>query len=381
MTDRPQPPYWAESPDGIVTIDGGRFHTTEADLRSFAADVVDRYGMTTLLKMASTWARLPATKGLLILIALLPYAALWQAAAAAILVWFFGSVVSPSTVFLVFMRPLSWISHPVVQGLLYVLVLSLLAAPGRISCRRLGTGRLHCVSVGASRSRFRTSGCHLSQAAFSTPGAGRDSQESHRPRGTQAWLSRWWNGCNATAHPRDHALPSFNPKERTVVIQAPSPHSPKVAHSGAEVRSRLKKAVARHFVDAEETEERLVRIEIPVADMDMYRWLSAQENTYRMYWRGRHADDRMAMIGVARILSGDTRPDFNGLGRDIESFLARPGADVRLFGGLRFDLDRQPETGWFGFPHGSFRYHDSNFTGSVVKAVSVAIWFSPKICL
>ena len=138
MTDRPQPPYWAESPDGIVTIDGGRFHTTEADLRSFAADVVDRYGMTTLLKMANTWARLPATKGLLILIALLPYAALWQAAAAAILVWFFGSVVSPSTVFLVFMRPLSWISHPVVQGLLYVLFLSLLAAQGAYPAVGLG---------------------------------------------------------------------------------------------------------------------------------------------------------------------------------------------------------------------------------------------------
>ena len=25
MTDRPQPPYWAESPDGIVTIDGGEW--------------------------------------------------------------------------------------------------------------------------------------------------------------------------------------------------------------------------------------------------------------------------------------------------------------------------------------------------------------------
>ena len=138
MTDRPKAPYWAQSPDGIVTIDGGRFHTSEEDLRAFAPDVVDRYGVELLLKMASTWARLPATKGLLVLIALLPYAAIWQAATAAILVWLFGSVVSPSTIFLVFIRPLSWVSHPVVQGLLYVLVLSLLAAQGNLAAVGVG---------------------------------------------------------------------------------------------------------------------------------------------------------------------------------------------------------------------------------------------------
>ncbi len=110
----------------------------------------------------------------------------------------------------------------------------------------------------------------------------------------------------------------------------------------------------RHFSDADETEDRLIRIEIPVADIDAFRWLSAQKNTYRMYWRGRHADDRMAMTGVARVMAGDSRPDFGALGGDIEAFLARPGAHVRLFGGLRFDLDRLPESDWFGFPAWQF---------------------------
>lgn len=73
-----------------------------------------------------------------------------------------------------------------------------------------------------------------------------------------------------------------------------------------------------------------------------------------MYWRGRHADDRMAMTGVARVLSGDSRPDFAALGKDVEAFLARPGVEVRLFGGLRFDLDRQPENDWYGFPAWQF---------------------------
>ncbi len=73
-----------------------------------------------------------------------------------------------------------------------------------------------------------------------------------------------------------------------------------------------------------------------------------------MFWRGRHADEQVAMSGVARVLHGDARPDFNDLGKDVEAFLARPGADVRLFGGLRFDLDRIPEEEWFGFPAWQF---------------------------
>ena len=76
MTDRPSPQYWAESPAGIVTLDGGRFHTTEADLQAFAPQVMERYGMDTVLKMASVWHRLPTTKGLLVLVALLPYVAI-----------------------------------------------------------------------------------------------------------------------------------------------------------------------------------------------------------------------------------------------------------------------------------------------------------------
>lgn len=132
MTDRATAPYWAETPAGIVTIEGGRFHTTEADLQAFAPDVVDRYGMEALLKMSATWYRLPTTKGLMVFIALLPFSALWQAVAAAVAVWLFASIVSPSTVFLSLVKPISWVSHPVTQGLLYVLVLSILAAEGRI---------------------------------------------------------------------------------------------------------------------------------------------------------------------------------------------------------------------------------------------------------
>ena len=133
-------------------------------------------------------------------------------------------------------------------------------------------------------------------------------------------------------------------------IQAPDTHTIPVAGSGTEVRTRLRTAIKRTLRDAEANEHRLVRIEVPVPDLDPFRWLAAQQATEKMFWRGRHADDRMAACGVARILSGDSRPDFAELGREVDAFLDRPGADVRLFGGMRFDLDRIPEGEWFGFP-------------------------------
>jgi len=70
----------------------------------------------------------------------------------------------------------------------------------------------------------------------------------------------------------------------------------------------------------------------------------------RLYWRGRHDDDRVAMCGVARVLSGDNRPDFSELAREVNEFLERPGADARFYGGMKFDLDRNSTDDWFGFP-------------------------------
>ena len=110
----------------------------------------------------------------------------------------------------------------------------------------------------------------------------------------------------------------------------------------------------RHLRDAEPGEERLIRVEIPVAATDVFRWLASQEGPGKMYWRGRHADERIASCGVARMISGDSRPEFSEIGKEIETFLSRPGADVRLYGGLRFDLDRVPDEAWFGFPAWQF---------------------------
>lgn len=124
MTDPRRPSYWAETPAGIVTVEGGHFHTTHADARAFAPEVLDRYGMDALLAMATVWYHLPTAVGLITLISLLPLISVWHALWIASATWFFAAVVSPSTVFISLIEPVRWASHPVLQGLLYVLLLS-----------------------------------------------------------------------------------------------------------------------------------------------------------------------------------------------------------------------------------------------------------------
>ena len=84
--------------------------------------------------------------------------------------------------------------------------------------------------------------------------------------------------------------------------------------------------------------------------VDPLLWLKEQKDLERMYWRGRHADDRVAMCGVAKVLSGDSRPDYKNLEREVDDFLERPGAEFRLYGGMRFDLSAGTDRDWFGFP-------------------------------
>lgn len=138
MTERSGAPFWASSPSGILTMDGRHYHTTEADLDAFAPDVLQRYGMESLLRMAGSWAQLPTALALLSLLVFLPMGASWQAAAGALVIWLFLSVTAPSVVFIAVMKPVSWLSHPVVQGLLFVLVLSTLAASGNLGAVWMG---------------------------------------------------------------------------------------------------------------------------------------------------------------------------------------------------------------------------------------------------
>jgi len=129
---------WVELPGGIFTSDGLWFHTSEEDLLSFAPDVIHRYGLESLLRKAADWNALPVTMSVLSLGLLLLVSAPWQAATAAVLILFFLSVVSPSSVLLGLIPIMKKLNHPIIQGLLFVLILSFLAANSQMVALTVG---------------------------------------------------------------------------------------------------------------------------------------------------------------------------------------------------------------------------------------------------
>lgn len=112
---------------------------------------------------------------------------------------------------------------------------------------------------------------------------------------------------------------------------------------------RLRSGVERQLAAYEAGERRLVRVEVPVSFICPFTWLSGQSGT-RMYWRGRHADSRVAMAGTAVIVEGSEAPDWSALGRRLDDVLQRPGAGLRFYGGARFDSERHADKNWFDFP-------------------------------
>ena len=123
---------YVELPGGLFTAEGLWFHTTTHDISEFAPALVDRLGLNGLLHRATDWIKLPVSMSLWSLVGfLLIWPPIW-ALVASVLVYLFLAVASPSVVLFNLISTIRWMNHPIVQGLLYVLVLSILAAQGQM---------------------------------------------------------------------------------------------------------------------------------------------------------------------------------------------------------------------------------------------------------
>ncbi len=124
-------PAYVDTPGGIVASDGTRFHTTEPLLRDYAGPVLDAVGLATLVRQAGVWLRTPQTLAVVALPLLLLALEWWWAAGLTLVLYALWTVGAPGAVIPGLVRVARVLEHPVAQGLLYVGVLSGLAAAGR----------------------------------------------------------------------------------------------------------------------------------------------------------------------------------------------------------------------------------------------------------
>ena len=131
-------PTWVELPEGILTADGVWYHTREEDLRKFAPEVIEHYGISVLLGRSDSWIKLPITATLLVLILFLLVVSPWLAAFYALAVFLLLSLLSPFVVFFGLIPTVSRLNHPIAQGLGYIAVLSFLAADTQMVALAVG---------------------------------------------------------------------------------------------------------------------------------------------------------------------------------------------------------------------------------------------------
>ena len=121
--------------------------------------------------------------------------------------------------------------------------------------------------------------------------------------------------------------------------------SPGIREAGREARNRPNDGVPR-FGRA----SRIFRLAVPVPPSDPLVWLGAQINAApRLYWNGRGEDLEIAAVGAADVFADERGSDYRTVLWRLKSFIASGDADVRYYGGMRFDPSAPVSEEWRSF--------------------------------
>lgn len=123
--------------------------------------------------------------------------------------------------------------------------------------------------------------------------------------------------------------------------------------AAARVRWLLAEKVSRALSAPPEYpgEERVARISVDAGTVDALAWLREQRSHPRLYWSGRDGGAENAAAGAADLQTGAGPEDVGVLGKRLR---AAGDAEVRYYGGGRFDPARGAEEGWE--PFGAYRF-------------------------
>ncbi|MEL7362153.1 MAG: hypothetical protein AAFN13_08780, partial [Bacteroidota bacterium] len=117
---------YLDTPLGLVTVEGVRFHTTEALVREYAAPVLDKVPLAVLVRRALDWLDLGRTVALCVLLPLVVYTHPLVAAVMTLLVYVGTEVLAPASPSRPVAEAVRWLRSPWVTAIPYVVVLSVL---------------------------------------------------------------------------------------------------------------------------------------------------------------------------------------------------------------------------------------------------------------
>ncbi|MFQ5572555.1 MAG: chorismate-binding protein, partial [Rhodothermales bacterium] len=101
-------------------------------------------------------------------------------------------------------------------------------------------------------------------------------------------------------------------------------------------------------------DKHIARVVLPLRAVDPFQWLQAQDDASKLYWSSREDDGETAAVGLADVCDHPTAADFESLRHDLAPVLASCDAEVRYYGGMRFDLAQPAGDTWAAF--GAYRF-------------------------
>jgi hypothetical protein len=131
-------PIYLDTPAGIITPGGLRFATTQALLEEYAGPVLEKEPLERLIVRTEVWLRSAQTLALWLLPILLLFLDPLLAGGLSLFAYVAWDVVSPTMVSRRVAATLRILELPLVQGVLYVAVLSILGSWGRIGAVGIG---------------------------------------------------------------------------------------------------------------------------------------------------------------------------------------------------------------------------------------------------
>jgi len=103
-----------------------------------------------------------------------------------------------------------------------------------------------------------------------------------------------------------------------------------------------------------EDSQRIIRCKVEVENVAAMQWLACQSIPIKTYWANRNQEFKMAGVGVAHEISGQTRPDLTKLFNDLRVLLDPQYPDLRYYGGFQFNRGSKPSQEWKSF--GAYRF-------------------------
>ena len=115
----------------------------------------------------------------------------------------------------------------------------------------------------------------------------------------------------------------------------------------------VSRALSGGAVEEAGLEERVVRLSVPVGEVDPLLWLAAQRPGFRLYWSARGGGFEVAAAGEADALVG-WPGEYPVALRKRQGLLLAGDGGTRYYGGARFDPARRPGAEWE--PFGAYRF-------------------------